>query len=110
MLQKGRLVLQILEIFSDCDELEYALKQSIEEEARTSLLQAVDEVFYWGGGMWLEDGAEMAMDDAGSPVSSTPLPPVSARQEGVDYSGTNNQEQGVDEADFVKTNGLIYSL
>ena len=29
-----------------------------------------------------------------------------ARKEGVDYSGTNNQEQGVDEADFVKTNGL----
>ena len=92
-----------LEIFSDCDELEIALKQSIEEEARTSLLQAVDEVYYWGGGMWLEDGAEMAMDDAGSATSSTP--PPKTRQEGVDYSGTNNQEQGVDEADFVKTNG-----
>ena len=95
-----------LEVFSDCDELEYALKQSIEEEARTSLLQAVDDVYYWRGGIWLEDGAEMAMDDAGSPVSSNSLPPVSARQEGVDYSGTNNQEQGVDEADFVKTNGF----
>ena len=33
------------------------------------------------------------------------------RQEGVDYSGTNNQEQGVDEADFVKTDGYhIYTL
>ena len=92
-----------LEIFSDCDELEIALKQSIEEEARTSLLQAVDEVYYWGGGMWLEGDAEMAMDDAGSATSSTP--PPTTRQEGVDYSGTNNQEQGVDEADFVKTNG-----
>ena len=92
-----------LEIFSDCNELEIALKQSIEEEARTSLLQAVDEVYYWGGGMWLEGDAEMAMDDAGSATSSTP--PPTTRQEGVDYSGTNNQEQGVDEADFVKTNG-----
>ena len=92
-----------LETFSNCDELEIALKQSIEEEARTSLLQAVDEVYYWGGGMWLEGDAEMAMDDAGSATSSTP--PPTARQEGVDYSGTNNQEQGVDEADFVKTNG-----
>ena len=62
-----------LEIFSDCDELEIALKQSIEEEARTSLLQAVDEVYYWGGGMWLEGDAEMAMDDAGSATSSTCL-------------------------------------
>ena len=92
-----------LEIFSDCNELEIALKRSIEEEARTSLLQAVDEVYYWGGGMWLEGDAEMAMDDAGSATSSTP--PPTTRQEGVDYSGTNNQEQGVDEADFVKTNG-----
>ena len=92
-----------LEVFSDCDELENALKQSIEEEARTSLLQAVDDVYYWGGGIWLEDGAEMTMDDAGSATSSTP---PTTRQEGVDYSGTNNQEQGVDEADFVKTNGF----
>ena len=53
--------------------------------------------------MWLEGDAEMAMDDAGSATSSTP--PPTTRQEGVDYSGTNNQEQGVDEADFVKTNG-----
>ena len=33
------------------------------------------------------------------------------RQEGVDFSGTNNQEDGVDEADFVKTDGYhIYTL
>src|SRR5690606_4267117 len=33
------------------------------------------------------------------------------REEGVDYSGTNNQEEGVDEADFVKTDGYhIYTL
>lgn len=90
-----------LETFSDCDELEIALKSSIEEEYRTSLLQAVDEVYYWGGG-WLEvDTAEMAMDDG----AATSSPPPKTRQEGVDFSGTNNQEQGVDEADFVKTNG-----
>ena len=89
-----------LESFSDCEELESALKISIEEEAKTSILQAVEDVYYWGGGMWLEDDAEMAMDTGSS---STPAP--STRQEGVDYSGTNNQEQGVDEADFVKTDG-----
>ena len=89
-----------LESFSDCEELESALKISIEEEAKTSILQAVEDVYYWGGGMWLEDDAEMAMDTGSS---STPAP--STRLEGVDYSGTNNQEQGVDEADFVKTDG-----
>ncbi len=91
-----------LQIYSDCLELETALKISIEEEARTSLLQAVEEQYYWGGGIWMEDSAEMAMDGGGSTSSS---PPPTARKEGVDYSGTNNQEQGVDEADFVKTNG-----
>src|SRR3569623_2341236 len=32
-----------------------------------------------------------------------------SRQEGVDYSGTNNQVDGVDEADFVKTDGYHIS-
>jgi hypothetical protein len=33
------------------------------------------------------------------------------REEGVDYSGTNNQESGVDEADLVKTDGYhVYAL
>jgi uncharacterized secreted protein with C-terminal beta-propeller domain len=33
------------------------------------------------------------------------------REEGVDFSGTNNQESGVDEADLVKTDGYhIYAL
>ena len=90
-----------LEVYSNCEDLEAALKSSIEEEARTSLLQAVEEVYYWGGGIWLEDGVEMA-DDAGN---SAPTTSPKTRQEGVDFSGTNNQEQGVDEADFVKTNG-----
>ena len=93
-----------LETYSDCLELENALKTSIEEEARISILQAVEDQYFWGGGFWIEDGAEMAMDDAGS-ATTTSSPPT-ARKEGVDYSGTNNQEQGVDEADFVKTNGL----
>ena len=90
-----------LEVFSDCDSLEKALKSSIEEDARTSLLQAVDEVYYWGGEIGLDDGLEMAEDTS----SSTPAASPKTRQEGVDFSGTNNQEQGVDEADFVKTNG-----
>ena len=90
-----------LEVFSDCDSLEKALKSSIEEDARTSLLQAVDEVYYWGGEIGLDDGLEMAEDTSSSPPTASPK----TRQEGVDFSGTNNQEQGVDEADFVKTNG-----
>ena len=97
-----------LQIFDDCDTLELALKKSIEEETRTTLLQAVDDIYnYWGGGIWFEDDAEMAADS--STGGSTP--PAQTRKEGTDFSGTNNQEEGVDEADFVKTDGHhIYFL
>ena len=37
--------------------------------------------------------------------------PGGGRTEGVDFSGTNNQESGVDEADLVKTDGYhIYAI
>jgi len=98
-----------LQSFDDCDTLETALKRTIEEETRTSLMQAVEEQYYYWGGGWLEDDAEMAMD--ASSESSGSSPPAQTRNEGTDYSGTNNQEQGVDEADFVKTDGFhIYFL
>ena len=91
--------------YIDCDELETELKLSIEEEARTNLLQAVEEVYYRGG-MWLEDDMSVAESGDSSPSSSP-----QTRQKGTDFSGTNNQEQGVDEADFVKTDGYhIYFL
>jgi len=90
--------------YIDCDELETELKLSIEEEARTNLLQAVEEVYYRGG-MWLEDDMSVAESGDSSPSSSPQT------REGTDFSGTNNQEQGVDEADFVKTDGYhIYFL
>ena len=95
-----------LQTYSDCNELEAALKSSIEEEIRMNLAQAVEDVYYWGGG-WMEDDMEMVADSSDGTSSTAPQP----RNEGTDYSGTNNQEQGVDEADFVKTDGFhIYFL
>ena len=95
-----------LQTYSDCNELESALKSSIEEETRANLIQAVDDVYYWGGG-WMEDDMEMVADSSDGATSAAPQ----LRNEGTDYSGTNNQEQGVDEADFVKTDGFhIYFL
>ena len=95
--------------FSDCDELERALKISIEEEARTQILQAIEEQYSYGG-IWMEDDMAMAESaDGGTGASSQPQ--QTRRVEGSDYSGTNNQEQGVDEADFVKTDGYnIYFI
>jgi len=48
---------------------------------------------------------------AGAPEDASGDSGGGDRQEGVDYSGTNNQETGVDEADLVKTDGFhIYTL
>ena len=74
------------------------------------MLQAVEEMYYRGGG-WFEDGmvAEASMD--GDTAESNVAKSQPTRTEGEDYSGTNNQEQGVDEADFIKTDGYyIYVL
>ena len=47
----------------------------------------------------------------GEPASEDASGDSGGREEGVDYSGTNNQEGGVDEADLVKTDGYhIYAL
>ncbi|MED5291337.1 MAG: beta-propeller domain-containing protein, partial [Candidatus Thermoplasmatota archaeon] len=95
--------------FDSCLDMEYDLKASIAEEYRTQLLQAVEEQYYYGWGMF-DDGmvAESAMDgDVAASGSTQPQ----KRTQGEDFSGTNNQEQGVDEADFIKTDGyFIYAL
>jgi len=97
--------------YADCDDLETSLKSSIAEEYRVQLLQAVEEQYYYGGGMWMEDDMEMSMDSSSDGASAGGSAPTTRRQEGTDFSGTNNQEQGVDEADFVKTDGyFIYFL
>lgn len=95
--------------YDSCMELEYNLKSSIAEEYRTQLLQAVEELYYYGGGFF-DDGmvAESAMEDSSASAGSAQ---PQTRTAGEDFSGTNNQEQGVDEADFIKTDGYyIYVL
>ena len=46
--------------YADCEDLETSLKSSIAEEYRIQLLQAAKEEYYYGGGMWAEDGMVMA--------------------------------------------------
>ncbi len=99
--------------YDDCEDLERQLKRSIEEEYRVMLLQAVAEQYYYGGGMWAEDDVEFAMDGDAAATGAPSSQPRSTpnRVEGEDFSGTNNQEAGVDEADFLKTDGFhIYYL
>ena len=97
--------------YDDCEDLEQALKSSLEEEYRTLLLQAVEEQYYYGGGIWFDDELAMAEDSAADGGATSTPRSTPNRVEGEDFSGTNNQEAGVDEADFVKTDGYhIYYL
>ncbi|MBA2460776.1 MAG: beta-propeller domain-containing protein [Actinobacteria bacterium] len=56
--------------------------------------------FGFGGGVISDTGGIPIPAPAASPAARTAAP-----QQGVDYSGTNVQEEGVDEPDLVKTNG-----
>ena len=100
--------------FDNCEDLGSSIKETIFQEYEVQLQQSVEEVYnYWGGGFVddavMMDGAvaESATDMGTASQTNTPTP----RKEGEDFSGTNNQEEGVDEADFVKTDGYhIYYL
>src|SRR5215211_7394934 len=82
--------------YASCSDLEADLKQMVKYE----IWADIDRMDYWGSRGGLDDASGEASPTTGGD-----------RQEGVDYSGTNNQEQGVDEADFVKTDGYhIYTL
>ena len=94
----------VLQNFNDCDALLHTLQQNLLDEMAVRL----DQESYWhwsnpmlrAGGAWFDDAmAEGADTDLGSTTESSPS------REG-EYSGTNNQESGVDEADFLKTDGF----
>ena len=82
--------------FETCSALEADLKELLIAEVETQF----DQTDFWG---------PVLEGDAGG----VPAPPAQGddRVEGEDFSGTNNQEDGVDEADFVKTDGYhVYLL
>jgi len=83
--------------FDTCEVLQEKLKTNLREQMRVHLLSLH------------QNGYGLIEDDMAGAV---PAPSTSGgRQEGVDYSGTNNQEAGVDEGDFVKTDGYyLYVL
>lgn len=109
----------VLETYDQCDLLLADLKESIYNE----MLVSLDQQSYWhwagpvwrGGGVFIEDDVAMmdgapegAADESGSNTGGTAN--SDSDREG-EFSGTNNQEEGVDEADFLKTDGYhIYML
>ncbi len=96
-IKKDQRTTPALVTFTACSELETRLKDNFRKEMRASLLSYNDLKLYTpvydGGSPAPTDGADSAFNG------------TEGTQEGVDYSGTNNQEPGVEEADFVKTDG-----
>jgi hypothetical protein len=79
-----------LRTYESCDALGTDLRAHTRDRARTMLLQQREQLRsggYWFGGV---DGAPEAEGDSSNDGGT--------RTEGVDFSGTNNQEDGVDEA------------
>ena len=110
-----------LRSYDACAALLTDLKQSISDEMRTNLELQRDHIGgYWYGGGMIEDDIMMmdgdvavaeSADSGSAPTASANGGQESTRKSGEDFTGTNNQEEGVDEADFIKTDGHhIYLL
>ncbi|HEY0251829.1 MAG TPA: beta-propeller domain-containing protein, partial [Kofleriaceae bacterium] len=83
--------------YNSCSALEADLKQVLIQQAFADI----------------DNADQYGLDDAGAEPTAGGANGGSqpGRTEGTDYSGTNNQEQGVDEADLVKTDGYhLYTL
>jgi len=85
--------------FKSCDELLSSL--------RTAAKRSVGPYGFGNGGVRLTDGFSSGeRADSMAPAAGAALPAAKqAPEQGVDYSGTNTHEQGVDEPDLVKTDG-----
>ena len=98
--------------YDECSILLDDLKKSVNDEMMVQLDQ--QSYYHWSPnprGFWMFDDAVLAEGDGMAETSeSTTTDSSSSNREG-EYSSTNNQESGVDEADFIKTDGhYIYML
>jgi Beta propeller domain len=88
--------------YDSCDVLEADLKEVLTEELKAD---------YARQRKWRSNGGWGIPEDDASGDADAPPQAEGPRTPGEDFSTTNNQEQGVDEADFVKTDGYsIYVL
>ena len=89
----------VLENFDDCDRLLMTLQQNLLDEMVTTLDQ--HSYHHWVE-PWFGFTDDVAFAEADGGSSATPTTGMARSDE---FSGTNNQESGVDEADFLKTDG-----
>ena len=101
-----------LSSFDECDALmDYIRSEALERVGPYGLDDSFGGPFFARGGelaIEVDEMAEASADSAAGPpppAAGRTDAPASAPTQGVDYSGTNVQVEGVDEADIVKTDG-----
>ena len=97
--------------YQQCSDLLSDLKQSVYDEMLVQLDQ--QSYYHWTPNMYVDDMWRGGDDIALAESAEGDLSATSAKSDDRtgDYSGTNNQESGVDEADFIKTDGhYIYMI
>ena len=97
--------------YQQCSDLLSDLKQSVYDEMLVQLDQ--QSYYHWTPNMYVDDimwrEGDVALAESSDEGASTPTADNDDRTG--EYSGTNNQESGVDEADFIKTDGhYIYMI
>lgn len=95
------------------------LKPAGSYEAVYEVLQQLQEsenyrggLFYTNGMLWVEEDREMGVSDSLAPtepsVGTNEAGKGDVTTGGVDFSGTNVQVEGIDEADIIKTDGQYF--
>ena len=100
--------------YQQCSDLLSDLKQSVYDEMLVQLDQ--QSYYHWtpnwvGDNFMWRDGDIALAESLGEDMSATTTTTTDNDDRTGEYSGTNNQESGVDEADFIKTDGhYIYMI
>ena len=94
--------------YDRCDNLLEDLRNSVYDEMIVQLDQ--QSYYHWSPNPWITWTDDIALAE-GTMVADTSQYESSSSDRDGEFSGTNNQESGVDEADFIKTDGNhIYML
>ena len=98
--------------YDECDNLLDDLRNSVHDEMMVQLDQ--QSYYHWSSSnMYLRtfDAVAFAESDGMPGASDSTTSDLSSNDREGEFSGTNNQESGVDEADFIKTDGhYVYML